>query len=217
MKSCTEPLFELRGLSVSYGPVHAVRGVSLCVRRGETAAIVGESGSGKSQAMLAALRLVPREAAVQGSVYFEGRALSALPQKQLDALLGRRIAMVFQEPMPALDPLFTVGGQIGAVLRSKAGFPRRAARARAIELLHMTGIAEAERRAHAYPHELSGGQRQRVAIAMAVACNPDLLIADEPTTALDVTVAAKILELLLELKERTGMAMIFISHDLNLV
>ncbi|HET6377623.1 MAG TPA: dipeptide ABC transporter ATP-binding protein [Methylocella sp.] len=217
MKSCTEPLFELRGLCVSYGPVHAVRGVSLCVRRGETAAIVGESGSGKSQAMLAALRLVPREAVVEGAVYFEGRELSSLPQKQFDALLGQRIAMVFQEPMPALDPMFTVGEQIGAVLRHKAGFSRRAARARAIELLDLTGIDVADRRAHAYPHELSGGQRQRVAIAMAVACNPDLLIADEPTTALDVTVAAKILELLADLKKRTGMAMIFISHDLHLV
>jgi ABC-type microcin C transport system duplicated ATPase subunit YejF len=189
----------------------------LIVRRGETAAIVGESGSGKSQTVLAALRLLPRQALTSGSVTFEDAELLALPQRRLDALLGRRIAMVFQEPMSALDPLFTVGAQIGAVLRLKAGLPRRAAKARAKELLDRVGIAEPERRLQAYPHELSGGQRQRVAIAMAIACNPDLLIADEPTTALDVTVAAKILDLLAKLKQSLGMAMIFISHDLGLV
>jgi ABC-type microcin C transport system duplicated ATPase subunit YejF len=211
------PFFQLRDLHVSYGPMHAVKGVSLTLRRGETAAIVGESGSGKSQTVLATLRLVPRQAVTAGSVIFENSDLLSLAQRQLDALLGRRIAMIFQEPMSALDPLFTVGAQIGAVLRIKAGYSRRAAKARAIELLELTGIAEPGRRIHAYPHELSGGQLQRVAIAMAISCNPDLLIADEPTTALDVTVAAKILELLAKLKQTLGMAMIFISHDLGLV
>jgi peptide/nickel transport system ATP-binding protein/oligopeptide transport system ATP-binding protein len=217
MDVSAEPLLQLRDLRVSYGAAQAVKGLSLMVRRGETAAIVGESGSGKSQTVLAALRLLPRHAHTSGSVLFEDTELLTLSQKRLDSLLGRRIAMVFQEPMSSLDPLFTVGSQIGVVLRLKAGLPRRAAYARAKELLDLAGIAEPGRRLHAYPHELSGGQRQRVAIAMAIACNPDLLIADEPTTALDVTVAAKILDLLAKLKQSLGMAMIFISHDLGIV
>jgi ABC-type microcin C transport system duplicated ATPase subunit YejF len=217
MDVSAEPLLQLRDLRVSYGAAQAVRGLSLMVRRGETAAIVGESGSGKSQTVLAALRLLPHHARTSGSVIFEDTELLALSQKRLNSLLGRRIAMVFQEPMSSLDPLFTVGSQIGAVLRLKAGLPRRAAHERAKELLDVAGIAEPGRRLHAYPHELSGGQRQRVAIAMAIACNPDLLIADEPTTALDVTVAAKILDLLAKLKQSFRMAMIFISHDLGLV
>jgi ABC-type microcin C transport system duplicated ATPase subunit YejF len=217
MNVSTGPLLQLRDLRVSYGAAQAVKGVSLLVRRGETAAIVGESGSGKSQTVLAALRLLPRHARTSGSVAFEDMELLALSQKQLNCLLGRRIAMVFQEPMSSLDPLFTVGSQLAAVLRLKGGFPRRLARERAEELLELTGIPESGRRLKAYPHELSGGQRQRVAIAMAIACNPDLLIADEPTTALDVTVAAKILDLLAKLKQSLGMAMIFISHDLGLV
>ncbi|MGA7384111.1 MAG: dipeptide ABC transporter ATP-binding protein [Methylocella sp.] len=207
----------MRDLRVGYGPASVVKGVSFTLRRGETAAIVGESGSGKTQTVLAALRLLPRQAVTTGSVIFENTELLALSPRRLDALLGRRIAVIFQEPMSSLDPLFTVGAQIGAVLRLKAGLSRRAAASRAKELLDLAGIAEPERRLHAYPHELSGGQRQRVAIAMAIACNPDLLIADEPTTALDVTVAARILELLAKLKKSFGMAMIFISHDLGLV
>jgi ABC-type microcin C transport system duplicated ATPase subunit YejF len=167
--------------------------------------------------VLAALKLLPRHAVTTGSVIFEDTELVALSRSRLDALLGRRIAMVFQEPMSSLDPLFTVGAQIGAILHLKAGLSRRAAASRAKELLGLAGIAEPGRRVHAYPHELSGGQRQRVAIAMAISCNPDLLIADEPTTALDVTVAARILELLAKLKQSFGMAMIFISHDLGLV
>lgn len=212
-----EPILRLRDLRVSYGGAGAVRGVNLTLRRGETAAIVGESGSGKSQTMLAALRLLPRHAVTTGSAAFEDTELLTLPQSDLDALLGRRIAMIFQEPVPALDPLFTVGAQIGAVLRLKMGFSRAAAKSRARELLELAGIQEPERRLHAFPHELSGGQCQRVAIAMAIASRPDLLIADEPTTALDVTVAAKILDLLARLKQDLGMAMIFISHDLGLV
>jgi ABC-type microcin C transport system duplicated ATPase subunit YejF len=217
MDAAAQPLLRVRDLRVSYGPASVVTGVSFTLRHGETAAIVGESGSGKTQTVLSALRLLPRHAVTTGSVIFGDTELLALSRRRLDALLGRRIAMVFQEPMSSLDPLFTVGAQIGAILRLKAGFSRRAATSRAKELLDLAGIAEPGRRVHAYPHELSGGQRQRVAIAMAIACNPDLLIADEPTTALDVTVAARILELLAKLKQSFGMAMIFISHDLGLV
>jgi ABC-type microcin C transport system duplicated ATPase subunit YejF len=217
MDSPAKPLFQLSDLCVSYGKARVVNDLSLRVRRGETAAIVGESGSGKSQTMLAALRLLPRQAVTEGSVTFEDSELLTLSQSRLDALLGRRITMVFQEPMSSLDPLFTVGAQISAILRLKGGLPRRVANARAKELLERVGIDEPERRLRAYPQELSGGQRQRVAIAMAIACNPDLLIADEPTTALDVTVAAKILDLLAKLKQSLGMAMIFISHDLGVV
>jgi ABC-type microcin C transport system duplicated ATPase subunit YejF len=210
-------IFQLSDLCVSYGKARVVKDLNLQVRRGETAAIVGESGSGKSQTMLAALRILPREAVTEGSVHFEDSELLTLSQSRLDALLGRRITMVFQEPMSSLDPLFTVGAQICAILRLKGGLPRGAANARTKELLERVGIDEPERRLHAYPQELSGGQRQRVAIAMAIACNPDLLIADEPTTALDVTVAAKILDLLAKLKQDLGMAMVFISHDLGVV
>jgi len=217
MDAAAKPLLRVRDLRVSYGPASVVKGVSFTLRRGETAAIVGESGSGKTQTVLGALGLLPRQAVTTGSAIFEDTELLALSRRRLDALLGRRIAMVFQEPMSSLDPLFTVGAQIGAILRLKAELSRRAATARAKELLDLAGIAEPGRRVHAYPHEMSGGQRQRVAIAMAIACNPDLLIADEPTTALDVTVAARILELLAKLKQSFGMAMIFISHDLGLV
>jgi ABC-type microcin C transport system duplicated ATPase subunit YejF len=217
MDAAAKPLLRVRDLRVSYGPASVVKGVSFTLRRGETAVIAGESGSGKTQTVLAALKLLPSQAVTTGSVIFEDTELIALSRRQLDAILGRRIAMIFQEPMSSLDPLFTVGAQIGAILRLKAGLSRRAAKGRAKELLDLAGIAEPGRRVHAYPHELSGGQRQRVAIAMAIACNPDLLIADEPTTALDVTVAARILELLAKLKQSFGMAMIFISHDLGLV
>jgi ABC-type microcin C transport system duplicated ATPase subunit YejF len=213
----TNPLLQIGDLHVRYGIVRAVNGVSLTVRRGETAAIVGQSGSGKSQTFLASLRLLPRHALTEGSVNFEDNELLALSRGHLDALRGKRIAMIFQEPMSSLDPLFTVGSQIAAILRLKAGFSGLAAKERAIELLELTGIAEPRRRFCSYPHELSGGQRQRVAIAMAISCNPDLLIADEPTTALDVTVAAKILELLESFKQKFGMTLIFISHDLGLV
>ncbi|MGH6837919.1 MAG: ABC transporter ATP-binding protein [Methylocella sp.] len=217
MDAPAQPLLRVRDLRVSYGPTSVVKWVSFSVLRGETAAIVGESGSGKSQTVLAVLSLLSRQAVTTGSAIFEDAELLALSRRQLDALLGRRIAMVFQEPMSSLDPMFTVGAQIAAILHLKAGLSRRAAAARAKELLDLVGIAEPGRRVLSYPHELSGGQRQRVAIAMAIACNPDLLIADEPTTALDVTVAARILELLAKLRQSFGMAMILISHDLGLV
>jgi oligopeptide transport system ATP-binding protein len=212
-----KPLLRVRDLRVSYGAASVVKGVNFTLRRGETAAIAGESGSGKTQTVLAVLKLLPSQAVTTGSALFEDTELLALSRRRFDALLGRRIAMVFQEPMSSLDPLFTVGAQIGAILHLKAGLSRRAAVARAKELLDLAGIAEPGRRVHSFPHELSGGQRQRVAIAMAIACNPDLLIADEPTTALDVTVAARILGLLAKLKQSFGMAMIIISHDLGLV
>ncbi len=210
-------LLALDKLAVRFGDGVAVRGLDLAVASGETAAIVGETGSGKSVAMLATLGLLPASAAVSGSARFEGQELLGLDRRALDRVRGRRIAIVFQEPLSALDPLYTVGSQIAAVLRNSRNLPRRAAWDRARELLEETGIAEPARRARAYPHELSGGQRQRVAIAMALACEPKLLIADEPTTALDVTVAARILELLAELKARHGMALILISHDLAVV
>ncbi|WOJ90336.1 dipeptide ABC transporter ATP-binding protein [Methylocapsa polymorpha] len=212
-----EAILSFRDLCVSYGPSCVVKNASFALERGEVAAIVGESGSGKSQTALAALRLLSPHAATTGSISFDGVNLLELPASRLDEIRGRRIAFVFQEPMASLDPLFTVGSQIGAVLRLRAGLSRRAAALRAQELFDLVGIAEPRRRLHAYPHELSGGQRQRVAIAMAIACGPDVLIADEPTTALDVTVAARILDLLMDLKQRLGMAMIFISHDLGLV
>ena len=209
-------------LSVRFGPagahqVEAVRNVSFSVSSGETAAIVGESGSGKSVTMLAALGLLPAAATASGRICFGGHDLLALDRHALDRVRGKAVSIVFQEPQSSLDPFYTVGSQIAAVLRHGRGFGRRAAATRAIELLDETGIDDPARRARSYPHELSGGQRQRVAIAMAMACEPQLLIADEPTTALDVTVAARILELLADLRSRHGMALILISHDLGLV
>ena len=210
-------LIAFQGLGVRFGAVEAVRDLSFAVAKGETAAIVGESGSGKSVSMLAALGLLPQGAAVSGRVLFNGQNLLGLARRELDRIRGKAISIVFQEPLSSLDPLFTVGAQIALVLRHGRGLARDAARRRAIELLEEVGIPEPVRRARAYPHELSGGQRQRVAIAMALACEPKLIIADEPTTALDVTVAARILALLAELKARHGMALILISHDLGLV
>ncbi|MGP0058194.1 MAG: ABC transporter ATP-binding protein [Beijerinckiaceae bacterium] len=207
----------MRDLRVRFGQTEAVGGLDLTLARGETIALVGESGSGKSLAMLALLGVLPPEAAAAGSILFEGREILGAPARELDRIRGRRISIVFQEPMSALDPLYTVGAQIGTVLRARGGLARDKVRGRVLELLELVGIGEPQRRLHAYPHELSGGQRQRVAIAMAIANTPDVLIADEPTTALDVTVAARILEILADLKARLGMAMIFISHDLGLV
>jgi len=211
------PILRIDNLRVRYGASDVVKGLNLTLASSEVAAIVGESGSGKSQAMLAALGLLSPEAQVSGKVLLGDTELLSLPDAELNRIRGKRIAMIFQDPKASLDPYTRVGSQIGAVLSRHAGLSRAASRKRAIELLDLTGIAEPQRRVNAYPHELSGGQRQRVAIAMAISCNPDILIADEPTTALDVTVEARIIALLGELKARLGMAMIFISHDLALV
>jgi len=211
------PVLAFKDVHVRYGGNEVVKGVSFTLARGEVTAIAGESGSGKTQTMLAALGLLGPEASATGSVLFEDRNLLALPEGELNHIRGKRIAIVFQEPMSALDPFVPVGKQIAAVMRRHEKLSPSQAKARAIELLDLVGIPEPDRRACAYVHELSGGQRQRVAIAMAVSCDPDVLIADEPTTALDVTVEARILDLITELKTRLGMAMVFISHDLGLV
>ncbi len=210
------PLLQVSGLRVRFGQSTVVDDVSFSIGAGEKFALVGESGSGKSITALSVLRLV--DAAVsQGSIRFAGDELTSKTESQMQALRGARIGMVFQEPMTALNPLFSVGNQITEVLRQHQGLAPAAARARAVELLARTGIAEAGRRVNSFPHQLSGGQRQRAMIAMALACRPQLLIADEPTTALDVTIQVQILALLDELQREMGMAVLFITHDLNLV
>jgi peptide/nickel transport system ATP-binding protein len=199
------------------GPVLAVRGVSLSVRRGEVVALVGESGCGKSVTALSVLRLLPEDAQVSGSVRLDGRDLLDLTPDQIRTIRGGEIAMVFQEPMTSLNPAFSVGNQIAEVLRLHQGMRGAAARARALELMRTVGIGAAEKRLGSYPHELSGGMRQRVMIAMALAGEPKLLILDEPTTALDVTTQAQILDIVRELRARTGMAILLITHDLGVV
>ena len=199
--------------------VPAVRGVSFDVPENTTVALVGESGSGKSVSAMAVLRLLPENAlvAARSRVGFDGVDLLAAPIERLRAIRGKDISMVFQEPMTSLNPVFTVGEQIAEVLRVHLGLGARAARTRAVELLDEVGIAHPAERANAYPHELSGGQQQRVMIAIAIACEPRLLIADEPTTALDVTVQRQILELLAKLQGKHRMSVLFISHDLGVV
>ncbi len=209
-------LLEIDQLSVRFGPTTAVHDLSLSIQAGEKFALVGESGSGKSITALSVLRLVDA-ATSQGAIRFEGEDLMARSERQMLAIRGAQIGMIFQEPMTALNPLYTVGNQIVEVLALHEGLHPHAARARAIELLTRTGIPEPERRVDSYPHELSGGQRQRAMIAMALAGRPKLLIADEPTTALDVTIQVQILALLAELQREMGMALLFITHDLNLV
>ncbi len=199
------------------GTFHAVRGVSFAVSRGETVALVGESGSGKSVTALSTLRLLPDNASVEGEIVYEGRNIGAANERELRALRGNAISMIFQEPMTSLNPLHTIARQLGEALELHQGVKGEAAQGRIIELLEQVGIRDAERRLTAYPHELSGGQRQRVMIAMALANNPDLLIADEPTTALDVTIQAQILDLLAQLKAERRLSMLFITHDLGIV
>jgi len=199
------------------GPVEAVRGVSFSLDRGQTMGLVGESGCGKSMTALALLGLLPEGGLLHGSVRFEGRELTQLSDRELCRLRGNRIAMVFQEPMTALNPLHSIGRQIAEPLCLHRGLSSEAARGVAGELLHRVGMPDARARLDAYPHQLSGGQRQRALIAMALACEPDLLIADEPTTALDVTIQAQILELIVDLVHERGMALILISHDLGVI
>ncbi|WP_416423550.1 ABC transporter ATP-binding protein [Pseudomonas sp. App30] len=214
----TDNLIEIRHLSVAFGEREVVHGIDLDIRRGECLALVGESGSGKSVTAHSILRLLPGKSVnTGGSIRFNGEELVGASDKQLRNLRGNRIAMIFQEPMTSLNPLHTVEKQIGEVLAVHKGLAGRTARARVLELLELVGITEPAKRLKAYPHQLSGGQRQRIMIAMALANEPDLLIADEPTTALDVTVQQKIMELLRSLQARLGMSLLLISHDLNLV
>jgi microcin C transport system ATP-binding protein len=217
------PLLALRDLAVTFdtpgGEVRAVRGVGFELARGQTFALVGESGSGKSVTALSILQLLPSPPARHpaGSIRFRGEELLGAPESVLRRVRGNRIAMVFQEPMTSLNPLHTVERQVTEVLLVHKGLARAAARARALELLHLVGLAAAERRLRAYPHQLSGGERQRVMLAMALANEPDLLIADEPTTALDVTIQAQLLALLRDLRARFGLALLLITHDLTIV
>jgi len=214
------PLLQIEGLSVRFGDRFAVRDLSLSIARGERVALVGESGSGKSVTALSILRLVDH-ARLSGRILLDGEDLLAKTEQEMRGLRGADVAMVFQEPMTALNPLFTIGKQIAESVRLHEGGRPEAARARGIELLRRTGIAEPERRIDSFPHQLSGGQRQRAMIAMALACRPRLLLADEPTTALDVTVRQQIVDLLIALQEQEaaerGMAVLLITHDLNLV
>ncbi|MBR8056730.1 ABC transporter ATP-binding protein [Burkholderia dolosa] len=215
-----DPLLSIERLHVRFGDTVAVEDVTLAIGRGERVALVGESGSGKSVTALAILRLL-RDAEVSGTIRFAGQDLAARSEREMRGLRGSDIAMIFQEPMTALNPLYTIGAQIGETIMLHDGVTAAEAKKRAIALLARTGIAEPERRVDSYPHQLSGGQRQRAMIAMALACRPRLLLADEPTTALDVTIRAQIVELLLELQreeaEKRGMAVLLITHDLNLV
>jgi len=214
------PLAEVSGLTVRFvareATVHAVNGVSFRVQPGEVLCILGESGSGKTVTLRALMRLLPpRRTQITGDVRVDGHDVLAMPSRELRDLRGGLVAMIFQEPMTALDPVYTVGRQIGETLRRHTGCNRRAARARALELLELVRIPSAARRLDSYPHELSGGLRQRAMIAMALSCNPRLLLADEPTTALDATVQIQVLVLLRRLQRELGMGMIFVTHDLG--
>ena len=216
-----EAVLDIRNLDVTFntqdGVVHAVKSANIHVGSGETVAIVGESGSGKSQSMMAAMGLLVGNGKATGEVFYRGQNILGLPKRELNQVRGRKITMIFQEPMTSLDPLYTVGNQLMEPIMHHQKISGHAARLRAIEMLKLVKIPDAEERLASYPHELSGGQRQRVMIAMALANDPDVLIADEPTTALDVTIQAEILDLMRELQQRLGMAMVFITHDLNIV
>ena len=216
-----EPVLVVEDLTVDFatpdGPVHAVRGVSFTVDAEELVGIVGESGSGKSVTMMAVMGLLPRTATVKGSVRFRGEEILGLPDKQLRRYRGRKLAMIFQDPLTSLNPVFTVGDQIAEAIRVHNDMKRKAAMTRAAELLDLVGIPNATKRARQYPHEFSGGMRQRAMIAMSIANNPDVLIADEPTTALDVTIQAQILEVLERAQEAVRSAIVLITHDLGVV
>jgi peptide/nickel transport system ATP-binding protein len=216
------PLLDVRDLRTSFftphGEARAVDGISFAVDPGRTLGLVGESGCGKTMTALSILRLTPPAGRiVGGAIHFDGRDLLGLSESEMRQVRGNAIAMIFQEPMSSLNPVFTVGNQIAEAVRLHQGLNRRAARQKAIEMLKLVEIPEAERRVDEYPHQLSGGMRQRVMIAMALSCHPRLLIADEPTTALDVTIQAQILDLLAGLQRRFGMALVLVTHDLGVV
>jgi peptide/nickel transport system ATP-binding protein/oligopeptide transport system ATP-binding protein len=201
------------------GVVRAVDGVDFEVEAGKTLGVVGESGSGKSVTALSVMRLIDRPGEIlDGSrIVFDGRDLTALKDREMEAVRGNEISMIFQEPMTSLNPVYTVGDQIAEAIRLHEGASKKEAAGRAVEMLELVGIPEATRRARDFPHQLSGGLRQRVMIAMALACGPKLIIADEPTTALDVTIQAQILDLMVELQDRLGMSILLITHDLGVV
>ena len=217
----SSPVLEVENLSVFFptmrGEVEAVRQSSFTIGAGEIVGMVGESGSGKSVTGLSILGLLPANGRVEGDVRLSGRSIVDLPEREMVDIRGRQVSMIFQEPMTALDPVFTVGSQIAATLRAHQGVKRAHAKRQAIELLGDVGIPEPARRYREYPHQLSGGMRQRAMIAMALICEPALLVADEPTTALDVTIQAQILELILELARDRGTAVLLITHDLGVV
>ena len=215
-------LLEIKNLTVSFdtstGPFKAVDGIDISVDKGEVLAIVGESGSGKSVGMLAVMGLLPKTATVTAdSMTFDGQDLKGMSDKERRKIIGRDISMIFQEPVASLNPCFTVGYQLEEVLKRHMGLKGSASRARAIELLELVGIRNAAERLSSFPHQMSGGQCQRVMIAIAIACNPKLLIADEPTTALDVTIQKQILDLLMRLQVEHGMGLIMITHDMGVV
>lgn len=212
-----EPIIEIAGLRVAFDGVPVLHGVDLSLNRGEAVGMVGESGCGKSVTWLAALGLLSQRARMSGSVRLKGEELLHAPASRLDKVRGGRIAMIFQDPASALNPVHKVGEQIIEVLRLHRGMEWQAARTEALHLFDQVGIPDASRRLDAYPHEFSGGQNQRIMIAMALAGRPDVLIADEPTTALDVTIQAQILDLLRQIQRETGMALVLISHDLGII
>ena len=218
----SEPLLQIRNLKTYFfqddGVVPAVDGIDLEVRRKETLALVGESGCGKSITSFSVLRLLPeRGRIVEGEILFDGKDIRLLPEEEMVRIRGNEISMIFQEPMTSLNPVMTIGNQIAESLILHQGLDKKAARLRTVELLKLVGFPRAEEIVDEYPHQLSGGMRQRAMIAMAVACNPKLLIADEPTTALDVTIQAQILELMREVKEKFDTAILLITHDLGVV
>ena len=218
-----ERLLDVRGLKTYFftdeGVIRAVDGIDLYIKPGETLGVVGESGCGKSVTALRIMRLIaqPPGRIVEGQILYNGRNLLDLPPAQMRKIRGKEIAMIFQEPMTSLNPVFTVGEQIAEAIRLHEGLGRRDAMDKTVEMLRIVHIPNAERRVKEYPHQLSGGMRQRIMIAMALSCNPKLLIADEPTTALDVTIQAQILELLNELKARFNMAVMLITHDMGVI
>ena len=218
-----DPILDIRGLKTWFktddGMVRAVDGVSLSVAAGETLAVVGESGCGKTVTARSVLKLIdmPPGRFVEGQILWKGRDLIPLSAREMDAIRAKEIAMVFQEPMTSLNPVYTIGNQIAESLRTHENLSRKAAIEAAVEMLRLVQIPNAERRVHDYPHQFSGGMRQRAMIAMALACKPQLLIADEPTTALDVTIQAQILELLAEMQQRLGMAILLITHAMGVV